>query len=148
IAMLLGKGLMVSEGDYWKRQRRMIQPTFRRESLAWLTELILASNRRLADRWTHAAERNEPVDVADEVNRLTLEIALRSTFGDDYDAVRGHFEMLADDTKRDVHFAEGFRATGQLIAGLVSQRRQDRRERIDFLACLMSARDADSGDAM
>src|SRR5271154_72722 len=33
VALLLGNGLMVSKGDLWKRQRRMIQPTFNHESV-------------------------------------------------------------------------------------------------------------------
>src|SRR5271165_3863539 len=42
IALLLGNGLMVSEGELWKRQRRMIQPAFNHESIGALTKLISA----------------------------------------------------------------------------------------------------------
>lgn len=47
VALLLGNGLMVSEGELWKRQRRMIQPAFNHESLRTLTELITCVNSEL-----------------------------------------------------------------------------------------------------
>src|ERR1700691_3755124 len=61
VALLLGNGLMVSKGDLWKRQRRMIQPTFNHESLERSTELITSVNTELLKKWQLAAQRNESV---------------------------------------------------------------------------------------
>src|SRR6266540_1392795 len=43
IRVLLGNGLVVSEGDFWRRQRRMMQPQFHRQRLAGLTDLMVSA---------------------------------------------------------------------------------------------------------
>ena len=63
VALLLGNGLMVSKGDLWKRQRRMIQPTFNHESLARSSQLMTSVNTELVRKWQLAARRNESVNV-------------------------------------------------------------------------------------
>src|ERR1700678_1119942 len=56
IALLLGKGLMVSEGDFWIRQRRMIQPAFHRKAIGALAGIISEVNGALLADWQRAAE--------------------------------------------------------------------------------------------
>src|SRR3984957_12025366 len=68
VALLLGNGLMVSKGDLWKRQRRMIQPTFNHELIGRSIEQITAVNIRLLERWQLAARRNESINVTREVS--------------------------------------------------------------------------------
>jgi len=51
IALLLGNGLMVSKGEFWKAQRRMIQPSFQRTTLPALVEVIKSVNRQLLEKW-------------------------------------------------------------------------------------------------
>ncbi len=48
VAFLLGNGLMVSEGEFWKTQRRMIQPAFHRKAIGALTEVITDIKCRVA----------------------------------------------------------------------------------------------------
>jgi cytochrome P450 len=148
IEMLLGNGLMTSEGELWKRQRRMIQPAFHRDSLAALAEIISSANAALIDRWLLAASRRESVDLGDDVSRLTLEITLRSMFSRDYDRVRPHFELLVDESARNVAFAEAFRESGRAIGELVEKRRKQKSVFADMLHYLMMARDPDTGQAM
>src|SRR5579863_8400872 len=76
VALLLGNGLMVSKGDLWKRQRRMIQPTFNHESIGRSTKVIAAVNTKLLKKWQLAAERNESVNVTRDVSRMALEVML------------------------------------------------------------------------
>src|ERR1035438_8671537 len=77
VALLLGNGLMVSKGDMWKRQRRMIQPAFNHESLEPSIKLITAVNTELLRKWQLAAERNESVNVTHEISGTALEVTLR-----------------------------------------------------------------------
>src|SRR5229473_6859838 len=55
VALLLGNGLMASEGEFWKTQRRMIQPTFRRKAIGGLTSVITTSNLALLRKWEQVA---------------------------------------------------------------------------------------------
>ena len=54
IALLLGNGLMVSKGDLWTHQRRMMQPAFNRGALRWLTGVITTANAGLLEKWESA----------------------------------------------------------------------------------------------
>jgi len=58
VALLLGNGLMVSEGKLWQRQRRMIQPSFKHESVGPLTKMIAAVNAKLLGKWQLASRGN------------------------------------------------------------------------------------------
>src|SRR5208283_4062528 len=84
IALLLGNGLMVSEGDFWMHQRRMIQPAFTRAALGSLAHVITAANADLLDKWTQAAKAKTTVNVTRDISLMILDIVLRSIFGDDY----------------------------------------------------------------
>src|ERR1700722_16487728 len=74
VALLLGNGLMVSKGDLWKRQRRMIQPAFSHESVATSMKLIASTNSALLRKWQLAADANEGVNVTKDVSSMALEV--------------------------------------------------------------------------
>ena len=60
IKILLGNGIIVSEGEFWKRQRRMMQPTFHRRILAQFDRVIAQANDRLLARWQRKCAAGEP----------------------------------------------------------------------------------------
>ncbi len=75
----LGNGLLTSEGDFWLRQRRLIQPAFGRERIAGYAPLMV----ELADRLTAGWRDGETRDLHADMTRLTLEIIARAMFGAD-----------------------------------------------------------------
>jgi len=74
---LLGNGLLNSEGDFWRRQRRLAQPAFQKtrvnEYAATMVEHALAYTASWCD--------GEIRDIADEMSRLTCGIAVKTLFG-------------------------------------------------------------------
>ena len=112
IALLLGNGLISSNGEFWASQRRMIQPAFSKNSIAGLTNLIATVNAELLEKWTLAAKRRETVNVTHDVSFMVLKLTLMAIFGDDYDAVAPHFKILAEESARDLEFANIFRPLG------------------------------------
>lgn len=76
LARVLGQGLLTSEGEFWKRQRRLVQPAFFRERILSYGGLMTAYTNRLLDGWRDGEVR----DVHRDMMRLTLEIAARSLF--------------------------------------------------------------------
>src|SRR5271166_3745957 len=78
IRMLLGNGLMVSEGDFWKRQRRMIQPSFHRNALDSLIDAIIVANEALLKSWEQSACEKKSVNVTRDVSLMVLDIVLTS----------------------------------------------------------------------
>jgi cytochrome P450 len=148
VALLLGNGLMVSKGDLWKRHRRMIQPTFNRESIERSIKLIEAVNTDLLQKWQLAAGRNESVNVTRDVSSMALEVVLRFILGDDYESVGFHFDILSEDPVRNIEFAKAFRSLGNVILQVTERRRKDSVISIDALGMLMLARDPESGQLM
>ena len=148
VALLLGNGLMVSEGELWKRQRRMIQPAFSHESIGSLFKVIADVNSRLLERWQLAAQENESVNVTRDVSGMALEVVLRFILGDDYDTAGLHFDLLSEEHGRTMAFARSFRALGKVILQLIDQRRKSAASSADALGMLMHAREPHTGQLM
>jgi len=148
VALLLGNGLMVSKGDMWKRQRRMIQPAFNHESLEPSIKMIAAVNTELLRKWELAAGKNESVNVTHEISLTTLEVTLRFIFGDDYEGVAGYFNLLSEESARNMEFAHSFRALGKIILEVIDRRRKDSATSADVLGIIMQAHDPQSGQLM
>ncbi len=153
VKILLGNGIMTSEGDFWRRQRRMMQPSFHRRVIDQFSVLIREVNDKFAARWADKAARGEAVNISDDTSELTLEIVLRSIFGSDLARLEAQFganpfEVVAKEQNRDLKFAFRFRSLTKLVAQLINRRRQTSEEHFDFLNMLMATRDRESGAAM
>ena len=77
---ILGNGLVTSEGDFWKRQRRIAQPAFNHRRLGGFADIMLRATNDLALRWEDAVNQGHVVDVAESMNRLALRIAGETLF--------------------------------------------------------------------
>ena len=55
VKILLGNGIMTSEGAFWRRQRRMLQPSFHRRVIDQFSTLIGEVNEKYAERWSAQA---------------------------------------------------------------------------------------------
>jgi len=148
IALLLGNGLIASNGAFWARQRRMIQPAFSKTSIGGLINLFTGVNLELLSKWKQAAERHEPVNVTRDVSLMVLKLTLLAIFGDDYPLVAPHFDILANEPARDLEFAQAFSPIGKTILQIAARRRQCDRTATDILGKLMQARDRERGEPM
>jgi cytochrome P450 len=81
IRKILGNGLVVSEGEFWLRQRRMMQPHFHRQRLAALTDLMVEAIDESLDAWESAAATGEPMKLLTGLNQLTMRVIVRTMFG-------------------------------------------------------------------
>ncbi len=153
VRILLGNGIMTSEGDLWKRQRYMMQPFFHRRVIARFGELVDACNNRFIAKWEAQAARGELVNVTDDMSELTLEIVLQSIFGTDLARLAEEmganpFDIVTRVPARDLRFAYRFRQLTKLVAALIARRRAEKIEHFDFLGMLMDARDKETGSPM
>lgn len=85
IRAMLGNGLVVSEGSFWLRQRRMMQPQFHRQRLAALTELMVSAMNEALDTWEKSANGSN-FNVAPAFNELTMKVITRTLFGTGLDS--------------------------------------------------------------
>jgi cytochrome P450 len=144
---------MVSEGDLWKRQRRMIQPSFNRNVIGKMFGQIVQANMLLLERWEDKATRGEKINLTEEVSDLILNIVLETIFSEDVGALisaagDNSFAILTGESARNLQFAVKFRALAKLVGEIINQRRQANRLPFDFLAMLMASRDKQTGEPM
>jgi cytochrome P450 len=88
---ILGNGLVLSEGAFWRRQRRLMQPAFHRQRIAGFGETMTGAAESMLARWQAAAEQGRTLDINDEMMRVTLEVAGKTLFSMD---VTGEAEMV------------------------------------------------------
>jgi cytochrome P450 len=77
VERMLGQGLLISEGDFWRRQRRLAQPAFHKTRINEYASAMVQIARSHAQAWRDGETR----DVALEMMALTLDVAVRTLFG-------------------------------------------------------------------
>jgi cytochrome P450 len=127
---------MVSEGEFWKKPRRMIQPAFHRDLVAGLYNVMRTVNFKLLAKWEKVAQQNEPVNATSDVSLMVLEVTLRP-----------FFNILHDHPARNLGFAQMFADLRRIVAEVIERRRRDATEGTDIVGMLMEARDQ-SGQPM
>ena len=153
VAMLLGNGIIVSDGDFWRSQRRMIQPAFHRNIIRQQALMMQRCNAEKLAQWQQKAADGTPINLTEEMSALALEVILRALFSDDLDhliAQQGDnpFSMLVEDVTRDLKLAMRFRALTRHVADIMKKRREQNRIEHDFLSFLMETRDKETGQPM
>ena len=161
---LLGQGLLTSEGAMHLRQRRLMQPAFHRDRIAGYGDLMVGYADRMRNAWTDGAT----LDIAREMNRLTLSIVGRTLFdvdvesqaaavGEALTAVMESFWMMmlpfAEVLERlpvpKLRRARMARARlDAIIYRMIADRRASGRDHGDLLSMLLTAQDEDDGGGM
>ena len=153
VGILLGDGLMVSEGELWRRQRKMIQPAFHPQVIAGLAGQMVEATLKLRQKWLASARQSEPVNLTQDMSDVTLQIILLAVLGDDLDRMTQEhggnpFSLLTDDTERNLAFAYKFRSLSKLIVDCSTRRRELNVRRPDLLSMLIDSRDRASDQPM
>jgi cytochrome P450 len=93
---VLGDGLLTSEGDLWRRHRRIIQPSFQRDRIARFADVVVDQANQLIAGWRGLGE---PVNVVREMTDLTLGVLGRTLLDADlgsHEALGEAFEVAQD----------------------------------------------------
>jgi cytochrome P450 len=161
---LLGDGLLISEGDFWRRQRRIAAPAFHARRIGDLvTAMTSCTQARLAGWCT----RQAPFDLAAEMFELTLDIVGRTMFSTDVTAEIATLRRLTEvvvavrpglldllgfpqwlPRPQAADYRRAITAFEALVARLLAERRADGRDRGDLLSMLLAARDPETGEGM
>ena len=78
---LLGDGLLTSEGEEWKRQKRMIQPIFTHKRVASYVPIMEAEAARTVARWADRADTPDAIDLNDEMAGVALAVVAKALLG-------------------------------------------------------------------
>jgi len=167
-----GVNLFNSNGDYWRRQRRLLQPTFHMRRIVGFADTMIAEAERLLRRWDEhpAMAAGQPVDVEQEMVWITLNIVGKALFGVDMqEAGRGRdlsgafannaawinhrlnnifAAPLWLPTPMNRAFKRSRDAASHLIGEIIADRRREGGDHDDFLQMLLDLRYEDTGEGM
>jgi len=149
VKMLLGNGLIVSDGDIWRRSRTMIQPAFSRQKVHQLMGVMVNCADELAGRWAAAIDAGQLINITEETSEFALDLILISIFGDDYETTilaggDNPFAFLSRDSTRDLSVVLKVRKLREMLLELIeTRRRRSDDEHFDFLSMYMAATDKD-----
>ena len=83
--LIVGNGLLASEGEVWKKQRRLMSWTFSSKHIERIHKVMVQETRELLDRW----KTKDQIDLADEMNLVTLQVISVGLFGRNQLSVAG-----------------------------------------------------------
>ena len=104
---LFGSGLLTSDGDLWRRQRRLSSPAFHRESIVRYAEITVEEAVRMLTGWKQGNARN----IHNDMMNVTLLVALRSLFGGELGVRTRMIEQALDVVMRGssgIHVVTGY----------------------------------------
>lgn len=168
LKVLLGNGLLTSEGEFWKKQRRLAQPAFSKQKLADLTAMMVRRSEQEAERIAQKAKSGEYFDVAGDMTALTLDIISEAIFSGGVDGQQDFIarqitllnEMATDKLKAPVRLPptiptpfnvrerKAVKALDDVIYKIINQRREEGISKSDLLSMLLDVKDEDTGEVM
>jgi len=162
--ILLGEGLLTSEGQFHLRQRRLVQPAFHQKRLPAYAQVMSDYAVRARDRW----KDGETLEVSHEMMRLTLGVVGKTLFSADVESEAGEIgraltsvlemfnmmmlpfsEYLEKLPLPSVRRFEKARAVlDETIYGIIRERRKSGEDSGDLLSMLLLAQDEENGSGM
>jgi cytochrome P450 len=166
LKLVLGTGLLTSEGDFWRRQRKLVQPAFHRERLAGFADTMVRSTKDMLDRWAEIPE-GQAFDVHAEMTRLTFRLVGQTLFSTEVDGdahaigealtvalrfANEYAESLVSPpvwlpTPNNLRFKRAVRTLDELVQRIIDERRSRDSGR-DLLSMLMAVKDEETGETM
>ena len=161
LRLALGNGLVTSEGDFWRRQRKLSQPAFHRQRLEGLVSTMVDCVERAELRWRSRGDGE--LDLHKEMMRLTLGIVGHTLFsvelanesnelGPAVSTILEHANKYAESliriplwmpTPANFRFRAAKRRLDETVHRIIAERRADPEDRGDLLSMLMAASDGD-----
>lgn len=173
LAYFLGQGLLTSEGDLWRKQRRLAQPAFHRQKIAGFGSIISRAGDELIKSW----ENKTNCSLSEEMSHVALAIVSRALFGtdlhDESEAIGRALAIALDEvnrrsisllnppmflpTKRNRAYRASVSEMDRIAYNIIENREMKQAQQAsagtesspeDLLGMFLAARDAESGEAM
>ena len=161
---LIGQGILLSEGELHKRQRRLAQPAFHRQRIAAYAEEMGAAAARCSERW----HDGETLDIWPELLRLTLGVVGRTLFSADVESQNDEVGSALKDVMvrfrafklpgsglldrlplpQILRLRRGQQRLRRIVLKLIDERRLSGRDHGDLLSMLLLAEDEESAEVM
>jgi cytochrome P450 len=156
---LVGNGLVTSEGEFWRRQRRLAQPAFHRQRISSYGDVMVQYAQRAIAKWHDGEQR----DIAKDMTRLTLEIVVKTLFNSDVSNDADHvgamlsqiarpfasqatLKWIADNrlpTPGHYRYFNAVHEIDNIVYRIIAERRASGTDEGDLLSMLLQAQDED-----
>ena len=156
---LVGNGLVTSEGEFWRRQRRLAQPAFHRQRISSYGDVMVQYAERAIANWKAGEKR----DLARDMTRLTLEIVVKTLFNSDVSNDADHIgeilsslvkpfasqatlKWILDNRLPTPEHRRYFNAVSEIdriVFRIIAERRASGSDEGDLLSMLLEAQDDD-----
>ena len=164
--VLLGNGLPLIDGQFWLHERRLLQPAFHREKISTLADTMGQVIDSFLRNWEQKAGSGQPLDLDDEMMRLTLTVIIKTMFSANIDDkirslshafnVASKFMLwrsqqmwappLSVPTPRNLEYNRAFKGLNETIYPLIEDARKNPKN--DLLGMLLAMRDEETGEGM
>ncbi len=161
---ILGNGLVTSEGDFWKRQRKLIAPSFHHQSIKKYAEQIVTYSQDLAATWQNGAVRDVHQDMMTLTQRIIMKVLfdvdVRDNTGEASEAFDAMMKAMGAEqtsieailpnfipTRSRSRMQAGVTYINGMLMEIIEKRRTETSTRHDLLTMLMETRD-DEGQPM
>lgn len=168
LELLLGQGLVTSEGDLWKRQRKLIQPSFHKQSINSMFDGMLSCTNEMIDEWKASEKKSDQIDFAEEMMKITLQIIGKTMLSTDVKATAGSVNVslsyllkaidhratralnlpLWVPVSAHLRFKKERKVLDEIIYGIINERRKTGPKNGDLLDMLMASKYEDTGEHM
>lgn len=170
LRILMGNGLVTSEGEFWRGQRKLVQPAFHRRRLDAIFDMMVERVTESVDNLCAVASTGKPTDLTPILSHLTLDIISRAMFSSDVQGtaaqVSHHIHVLNGYALRMLRnpwlfllprciplpFTSGpvgsLNALNRIVTGIIQRRRTQPSEHDDLLSMLLSACAEETGRGM
>ncbi len=168
LKMVIGNGLVTSEGEFWRKQRRLVQPAFYKKQLVELYNVMQEEVQAYETGLRNRIQKEGTVDLSVEMTKITADIVCRTLFTSDnssdqqtlYQAIGAAQEFVVfcmqnphlvpltyiNGKRRKFYKNKAF--LDQTIYALIEERRKSKQDIPDLLGMLMNVEDADTGEVM
>lgn len=162
VKAIVGEGLLTSEGEFWRRQRKLAQPAFLHQAIERYGDVMVEQTMRLRER----LRGRRTCDIHQEIMALTLRIVAQTLFNAEVDEQAEEVGTLIEEmmthflnplqwvplrdwipTPETRRFHRAVRRLDAIIYGMIAQRRASRDDPGDLLSRLLAAQD-DEGAGM
>jgi cytochrome P450 len=155
---LFGNGLLTSDGSFWLRQRRLLQPAFHHDRIAEYSRAMVKHASQMLDTWQDGEVR----DIHQDMGRLTLEIIAKVLFGSNMgseaehigDALCVFFEQFDDrfglyaipewlPTPGNLRYRMAIGRLNRILNGVIRYRHSHRDDSASIISALLSSDNED-----
>lgn len=168
LRIFLGNGLLTSEGDFWRKQRRLAQPAFHKEKLVEITKQMSRSAEAMTDQFNALKKEGKEFDMTEYMNSVTLDIVAAALFSSnvskDIDTIRDALTIANEFAMKRItepiklplwvpipklyKFKKAAHALDSVVYRFIDEHRKNADRPNDLLTMLMDAQDEETGEKM